>query len=92
MEDVVAEAGRPLFRLCYYLFRGLLWLAWDLSIKIIAWSIGWGMLRFITVGRYPKHKFSEQNKASFWQAVFIEFIGLGLLGLVVLSFSNLAFH
>jgi len=40
MEEVVTEAGRPLFRLFYYIFRGLLWLAWDLSIKIIGWSIG----------------------------------------------------
>jgi len=91
MEEVVAEAGRPLLRLFYYIGRGLLWLAWDLSIVIIGWSIGWGALRIITLGKYPQHKFLEQNKASTWQAILIELFGIGILGLAVFILYGLAF-
>ncbi len=91
MEEVVAEAGRPLFRLFYYIFRGLLWLAWDLSVEIISWSIGWGILRIITFGKYPQYQFSEQDKASPWQAILIEFFGIAILSLTVLTLYRLAF-
>jgi len=92
MEEVVAEAGRPLLRLFYYIFRGLLWLAWDLSIEIIGWSIGWGALRVITLGKYPHYQFSEQDKAPPWQAILIELFGIGILSLTVFALYGLAFQ
>lgn len=92
MEDVVAEAGRPLFRLFYYIFRGLLWLAWDVSIEMIGWSIGWGVLRIITFGKYPQYQITEQEKAPLWQTILIEFFGIGILSLTVFVLYGLAFQ
>jgi len=92
MEEVVTEAGRPFFRLFYYIFRGLLWLAWDLSIEIIGWTIGWIILRMVTIGKYPQFQLSEQDKVPLWQALSIEFLGVSALGLTVVTFYSLAFQ
>lgn len=92
MEEVVVEAGRPLFRLFYYIFRGVLWLAWDLSIQMIGWSVGWFVLRLLTFGHLPNYKFSEQNIASFGQALFIELFGVFIIGLITFLSYGLAFQ
>lgn len=92
MEEIVTEAGRPLYRLFYYFIRVLLWLAWDLSVQIIGWSIGWFMLRVMTIGYFPKYRWSEQGKAPLWLALAIEFFGLSILGLLTMGLYQLAFQ
>ncbi|MBO9492049.1 hypothetical protein J7384_16935 [Endozoicomonas sp. G2_1] len=92
MEEVVAEAGRPLFRLFYYIFRLILWLAWDLSVQIIGWSVGWFFLRIITIGNFPKYLVTEQERAPFGQALLVELVGLAIIGFITLVLYGLAFQ
>ena len=92
MEEVVAEAGRPLFRLFFYIFRGILWLAWDLSIQIIGWSVGWFFLRVISIGNFPKYKVSEQENAPFGQALLVELLGIAIIGFITMLLYGLAFQ
>lgn len=92
MEEVVAEAGRPLFRLFFYICRGILWLAWDLSLQIIGWSVGWFFLRVITVGNFPKYQVAEQKSAPIWQAILIELCGIAIIGFITMVMYGLAFQ
>ncbi|WP_448548326.1 hypothetical protein [Thalassotalea fusca] len=91
MEEIAAEAGRPIIRLFFYIFRGVLWLAWDLSFHIIGWSVGWFFLRILTAGTFPKYRISEQEVAPFGLALLVELFGLVILGLITLFLYGLAF-
>ena len=92
MEEVVTEAARPLLRLFFYIFRGILWLAWDLSVQTIGWSVGWCFLRIITVGNFPKHKISEQKNAPLRLSLLVEFLGIAIIGFITIVFYRLAFQ
>ena len=36
--------------------RVLWWLAWDVCVQTVGWSIGWCVLRVLTLGRYPEER------------------------------------
>jgi len=92
MEEIVTEVGRPLVRLFFYIFRGILWLAWDLSVQIIGWGVGWFFLRILTIGNFPKYQISDQENSPFWQAILIELFGIAIIGFITMVLYGLAFQ
>lgn len=60
--------------------RVLWWLAWDVCIETVAWSVGWCTLRIVTLGRYPRERFGGVDDAGTGTALLV-----GIIGLVVLA-------
>jgi hypothetical protein len=63
------------------LLRLLWWLAVDLCIETIAWSVGWCVLRVLTLGRYPGERLGEFDAASGGTALLVVLVGFGTLAL-----------
>jgi len=61
------------------ILRALWWLGWDFAVQTVGWSIGWIILRTLTVGRFPFERFGGVDEASGVHAFIVEFIGLGSL-------------
>lgn len=76
LMDIVA---RPLLMVA----RGLLWLAWDLLVLTIAWSIGWPIWRMLTLGRFPHVGISDYESSGTGEAILVCSTGFAVLvGLV----------
>ena len=43
--------------------RVLWWLAWDVCVQTVGWSIGWCVLRVLTLGRYPAERLGGVDAA-----------------------------
>lgn len=61
--------------------RVLWWLAWDVCIETVAWSVGWCVLRLVTLGRYPQERFGGVDDARTGTAALVEIVGLVVLAL-----------
>ena len=81
MEEILAEGFfKPVLRLLLGFLRILQFLAWDLFVSCVGWSVGWFFLRLITVGKFPSERLGDQHVCSFVKAMFVEFIGLAVIG------------
>lgn len=65
------------------LLRAAWWLGWSLGVELIGWSIGWVVLRVLTLGRYPVEPLDAQEQASEGWAACVELLGLLVLGAVI---------
>lgn len=63
--------------------RALWWLAWDFGVETIGWSIGWGVFRLASAGRYPRERLGEQDEAAGGTALLVETTGLLVLALAI---------
>jgi hypothetical protein len=63
------------------LLRLLWWLAVDLCIETIAWSVGWCVLRLLTLGRCPRERLGEFDTANGVTQLLVLLLGLGALAL-----------
>ena len=79
-----ADLIRPL----YWLARSLVWVGWDLLVQTVGWSVGWLLLRVLTLGRVPRYRLSELDKVSWWYGLFVEMVGLAALAAVVWYLSG----
>ena len=61
--------------------RALWWLAWDFCIQTVGWSIGWCVLRMLTLGRYPEERVGGVDGAETGTAILVEIVGLVVLAL-----------
>jgi hypothetical protein len=68
----IADLLRPAF----WALRILWWLAWELLVRTIGWTIGWAIWRTLTFGRYPDADIGELDEMAFWPGVMIELTGL----------------
>ncbi|MCB4362913.1 hypothetical protein KIH07_04165 [Hydrogenophaga taeniospiralis] len=59
--------------------RVLRWLAMDLLIQTVGWSIGWFVLRVLTLGRCPGERLGGVDEAAPGTAFVVEVVGLGVL-------------
>ena len=39
------------------------WLAWEVCVQTVGWSIGWCVLRVLTLGRYPEERLGGVDAA-----------------------------
>ncbi len=61
--------------------RFLWWLGWDVCVQTVGWSIGWSVLRLLTLGRYPAQRFRGLDDASAGTVVAVDIVGLVVLAL-----------
>lgn len=59
--------------------RALWWLAWDFSIQTVGWSVGWCVLRLLTLGSYPEGPLGGVDGAPSSTAFWVEATGLAVL-------------
>ena len=76
MDDLFSEALGPLFR---GLFRIGRFLVWELLFESIGWTIGWMFWRGVTLGRFPRVKWSELEQADFVTSLVVEGSGIAIL-------------
>ncbi|HEX5276660.1 MAG TPA: hypothetical protein VFW42_03210 [Fluviicoccus sp.] len=70
------------------ILRVLWWLAWDFWVKTIGWSIGWLVLRVVTLGRFPREALGGFDQASGFVASFVEIVGLVILAAMIWRLSG----
>lgn len=70
------------------ILRVVWWLAWDFCIQTIGWSIGWFVLRIITIGRFPQESLGEVDQANTLLALLVELLGLGTLAICIWFLSG----
>ena len=63
--------------------RVLWWLAWEVCIQTVGWSVGWCVLRIVTLGRYPQERFGGVDDAETGTAILVEIVGLLVLALAI---------
>ena len=59
--------------------RFLWWLAWEVCVQTVGWSVGWCALRVVTLGRYPQERFGGVDDAETGTAFLVEIVGLVVL-------------
>ena len=59
--------------------RTLWWLAWDFCIQTVGWSVGWCVLRVLTLGHYPGERLGGVDEAGAGTAILVEVVGLVVL-------------
>ena len=59
--------------------RVLWWLAWEVCIQTVGWSVGWCVLRIVTLGRFPQERFGGVDEAETGTAILVEIVGLLVL-------------
>ena len=86
MEEVVEGIFKVFLRLASLVVRVLVWLIWEMCYEIIAWYVGWPIVRLLTFGQFPKESINEHEEASNVTVFIIGTIGFAfliLLGSVV---------
>lgn len=68
--------------------RALWWLGWDFCVRTVGWSIGWILLRTITLGRFPREGINQLDHAHWFLELVVELIGLALLALGIFALSQ----
>jgi ABC-type phosphate transport system permease subunit len=63
------------------LLRALWWLAWEICVQTVGWSMGWCVLRLLTLGHYPEERLGGVDDASTGTAFLVEGVGLVALAL-----------
>ncbi len=89
MEELADGLFRPILRLILWALRILQFLAWELLVSYIGWSIGWFFYRVITLGNFPGENLNDLDNCSWGKALFIEFTGLAILGSVIFLIAGL---
>lgn len=80
MDEILGDLLRPVLRLFLGFLRLLQFLAWDLLVSYIGWSLGWTFYRIITFGAFPREGLGDLESCSWWKAILVELTGLALLG------------
>lgn len=68
--------------------RALWWLAWDFCVETVGWSIGWATLRLLSFGRFPQAPLRGVDDASGPLRLFVEVVGLVVLGTAIWALSG----
>ena len=68
--------------------RALWWLGWDFCVRTGGWSIGWVLLRAITLGRFPKEGIHQVDNAPWFLGLLVEVLGLLLLALSIFAVTH----
>lgn len=71
-----------------FVLRALWWLAWDLLVEGIGWTIGWVFYRALTFGRFPDFGVNEQENASYPLRLSVELTGLAILAVAIWLLSG----
>ena len=68
--------------------RLLWWFAWEFWVETVGWTVGWCVLRTLSLGRFPQVRWRDLDEAGFAQALFVQLVGLGSLALCIWALSG----
>ncbi len=83
MEELAEVLIRPIAKLISGILRVLNFLAFELYIEWVGWTIGWFFYRSVSFGQFPSESLNELCQASFCKIVIVEFTGLAILGSLI---------
>ena len=66
-----------------HLLRALWWLGWDVLVQTVGWSIGWPIVRALTLGHFPRARFGDVHLAHWMQEIIVEAVGLAALAAAI---------
>jgi hypothetical protein len=81
--DLDLDLDRGAGRLFGTAFRLLRWLVWDFACEWLAWIVGWGCCRLLSVGRFPSVGLGQVDQAGWWEELAVIVVGwVAILGAV----------
>ncbi|WP_111497413.1 hypothetical protein [Marinobacter bohaiensis] len=85
MEELADGAAKSVLRLVSWVVRFVIWLIWELFFEVLAWYVGWGVIRVLTLGTYPRVSINDHDQASALSQFLVSSTGLVcLIGLATL--------
>ena len=84
-DNVFEPLVRPVLALLHWFFRSLLYIACELGLRVIGWSVGWYLWRLLTFGHFPSAGLRDEALTSRRISVPVELSGL--LALAWLAFG-----
>jgi len=75
MDDIVEYLARSLFALVRLLVA-LIWSATELAYEKVFWCLGWTILRALSLGKFPKQGFIQENHAPLVTHFFVSLAGI----------------
>lgn len=88
MPDLLPDLGELSRSFLLRLLRGLWWLGWDFCVRTVGWSIGWIVLRALSLGRIPDAGINQLDDTPWLHGLLIETLGLGLLAISIYALSS----
>ncbi len=79
MEEIVEGAFKSVLRLLSLIVRAAVWLILEMFFEVIAWYVGWPIVRLLTLGKYPKDPINGCEEASVFTSVVVAMTGLVFL-------------
>lgn len=76
MEEIIEGPIKFVARILLLIFRGIIWLTWEMMCERLLWYLGWPAVRTVTLGTFPKESFNETDKATLLVHLTVAFIGL----------------
>jgi hypothetical protein len=75
-------------RLVLGLLRVLWWLAIDVGVQMVGWSVGWLFLRAITWGRLPSQPWDQTDAPPSFVHLLVSLLGVIVLALAIYLLSS----
>lgn len=88
----VDDLVKPVARLVFFVARALWWLSVELLVETIGWSIGWCVMRALTLGRYPDIGIGDMEEANGWARILVQVVGLVALAGALGWLAGIAGH
>jgi hypothetical protein len=79
VSDIAEYLLRPFATALLWVLRALLWLGWELMFSTIGWSVGWCVIRVISLGRLPSVSIRDEEHYDLLPRILVELVGLGSL-------------
>jgi hypothetical protein len=84
MEEVAEGVLRLTAKVLLTVIRFLIWVVWELMCETLLWYVGWPVMRFVTIGNYPKQGITNAEEED--PLVFFFVAMTGLASMLVLAF------
>jgi len=75
VEELVEGPFKLIARVILGIVRAIIWLTWELMCERLLWYLGWPALKLMTLGKYPKERFSEVNITTTSVHFFVALVG-----------------
>jgi hypothetical protein len=81
MVDLLELLSRPAASMVLGILRALWWLSWDFFVQTVSWSIGWLILRTLTMGHFPPERLGNIDEAHWLHRLVVDLTGLAVLAM-----------
>ena len=78
MDELIEAFVRLLARVGAGAAKAVIWLAWEISIELVAWSVGWATLRVATLGHWPACGIKDYDSVEWPTRLVVLFVGISV--------------